>query len=75
MSDKKTDRINVVLTRDAVEAMELLQERTGLKKVDVVNRAITLLEFVEGEMSKGRELRVHNPRRPAEQDQLVKLFF
>lgn len=75
MSSERTDRINVVLTPAAVEAMSLLQERTGMKKVDVVNRAITLLEFVEGELSQGRELLVHNPRRPAEQSQKVKLFF
>lgn len=75
MSGERTDRINVVLTADAVEAMEVLQERTGLKKVDVVNRAIMLLEFVEGELRQGRELLVHNPRRPAEQSQKVKLFF
>lgn len=75
MSDEKPERINVALTPDACEAMNLLQERTDLKKVDLVNRALMLLEFVESELRKGRELKVHNPRRPAEPDQRIKLFF
>ena len=75
MSAEKSERINVSLNPDAIEAMELLQERTGLKKVELVNRALMLMEFVESEMRQGREVTVHNPRRPGEPGQRIKLFF
>lgn len=71
----KSERVNVVLGQDAVEAMERLQERTDMKKVDVINRGIVLLEFVEEELRQGREVLVHDSRRPGEPGQRMKLFF
>lgn len=71
----KNERVNVVLGQDAVEAMERLQERTDMKKVDVINRGIVLLEFVQEELRQGREVLVHNPHRPGEPGQRIKLFF
>lgn len=74
MSPEKPERLNVVLTQDAADSMEILQERTGLKKVDLVNKGIMLLEFVEGELRQGREVIVRDPSCPDDPEQRFKLF-
>ncbi|WP_055480403.1 hypothetical protein [Sphaerimonospora mesophila] len=50
------ERITVGLVARAAEQLQRLQDRTGYSKTDLVNRAITLLEFVDGELAEGNEL-------------------
>jgi hypothetical protein len=54
------ERITVALTPRASESLQQLQDRTGQGKTDIVNRAITLYEFVEAQLSAGHELIVRN---------------
>jgi hypothetical protein len=63
-------RITVGLVDQAAADLQASQDRTGLSKTDIVNRAITLYEFVEGELCSGAELIV---RRDGN-DLLVKLL-
>lgn len=51
-----TDRITVALVRKAGEDLQTTQERTGLSKTDIVNRAISLYEFIDAELSAKAEL-------------------
>jgi hypothetical protein len=50
MSD---ERVNAKLTSDASEALRSLTERTGVRKTDLVNRAISMYAFMDAELSKG----------------------
>lgn len=64
------DRITVALVAKAAADLQDTHERTRMSKTDIVNRAVSLYEFVEAEMSAGAELIV---RRDG-QDYLVKLL-
>lgn len=72
-SDKPAvaDRVNVALIAEAVEALGRLQDRTGLKKVDLVNRALLIYEFVDAELRAGNQVVLRDPEG---RDQLVKIF-
>ncbi|TQM84789.1 hypothetical protein FHX81_7246 [Saccharothrix saharensis] len=72
-SDKPpvADRVNVALIAEAVEALGKLQDRTGLKKVDLVNRALLIYEFVDSELRAGNQVVLRDPEG---RDQLVKIF-
>ena len=50
------DRITVTLVPRAGESLQNLVARTGLSKTDLVNRAITLYEFIESKMQAGNDL-------------------
>ena len=50
------DRITVALVPKAAKELQLLQDRTGLSKTDIVNRAISLYEFVDAEQGAGADL-------------------
>ncbi|MGW4214025.1 hypothetical protein ACWEIJ_38990 [Lentzea sp. NPDC004789] len=65
------ERVNVALIADSAAALGKLQQRTGLKKVDIVNRAVQLYEFVEAQMREGKELVVRDADGT---DRLVKIF-
>jgi hypothetical protein len=54
------DRITVALVHKAGEDLQQLQDRTGLSKTDIVNRAITLYEFIDAQMRLGRDLLVRS---------------
>lgn len=54
------DRITVTLVPRAGEGLQLLVARTGLSKTDLVNRAITLYEFIESKMQAGNDLILRN---------------
>lgn len=56
------DRITVALVRKAGEDLQHLQDRTGLSKTDIVNRAITLYEFLDSQLQSGNDLLVRDPR-------------
>lgn len=58
----RIDRITVALIPKAGEDLQRLQNRTSLSKTDLVNRAITLYEFIEAQRSAGRELLVRDTK-------------
>jgi hypothetical protein len=66
------DRITVALVRKAAEDLQLLQDRTGLSKTDLVNRAITLYEFLDSQIQAGRELLVRDTE--TGETQIVRFF-
>lgn len=56
------ERITVALVRKAGEDLQQLQDRTGLSKTDIVNRAISAYEFIDSELEAGNELLIRNPK-------------
>jgi GTP cyclohydrolase FolE2 len=50
------DRVTVTLVPKAAADLQSAHERTSMSKTDIVNRAISLYEFVEAEMSSGAEI-------------------
>jgi hypothetical protein len=54
------ERITVALIPKAAADLQRLQEKTGLGKTDVVNRAISLYEFVDEKIREGREVLVRD---------------
>ena len=63
-------RVTVALVSRAATDLQSTHERTRMSKTDIVNRAVSLYEFVDAEMSAGAELIV---RRDGE-DYVVKLL-
>jgi len=66
------DRVNVVLVAEAAEALDKLQSRTRMKKVDVVNRALRLYEFIDSEIRAGNKILIRDEEG---KDYLVKLLY
>jgi hypothetical protein len=64
-------RITVALVDKALIDLQRTQERTGLSKTDIVNRAISLYHFIDTELDSGGELQV---RRPTGETYIVKLM-
>jgi hypothetical protein len=56
------ERITVALVARAADDLKSTQERTGLSKTDVVNRALTLYEFVDSCLASGDEIMVRHKR-------------
>ena len=54
------ERITVALIQDVREDLQSLQDRTDLSKTDVVNRAITLYEFIDVQLRKGRDVLIRD---------------
>lgn len=50
------DRISVTLVEQATADLQSTHERTRMSKTDIVNRAVSLYEFVESELSGGAQL-------------------
>ncbi|SMD14766.1 hypothetical protein [Kibdelosporangium aridum] len=65
------DRVNVVLIEQAALALAKLLERTKFKKVDIVNRALTIYEYIDAEMREGNELVIRDPKGS---EQRLKIF-
>jgi hypothetical protein len=63
-------RITVELLRRVAEDLKRTQDRSGLSRTDIVNRALTLYEFIDAELSAGAELFV----RQGDQHYLVELL-
>jgi hypothetical protein len=55
------ERVTVGLIARAAEDLRSTQRRTGLSKTDIVNRALTLYEFVDGRLAAGDEILVRDP--------------
>ena len=70
LPDTLPEPITVALVLKAADDLQLTHERTNLSKTDIVNRAVSLYEFVDAELTAGAELIV---RRDGE-EYLVKLM-
>lgn len=55
-----TERITIALVRKAGEDLQQLQDRTGLSKTDIVNRAISVYQFIESNAAAGNDLLVRD---------------
>jgi hypothetical protein len=64
------DRITVALVARAAADLQATQDRTGLSKTDIVNRAISLYEFIDTELNDGGELIVRRDGK----EHLIKLL-
>jgi hypothetical protein len=64
------DPITVMLVDKAAVDLQITHERTNMSKTDIINRAVSLYEFVDAEIRAGAELII---RRDG-QDYLVKLM-
>lgn len=53
--------ITVALIRKSAADLGILRENTGLSGTDLVNRAVTLYEFVDSQLRAGRELVLRDP--------------
>jgi hypothetical protein len=51
-----TERITVALVPKAAGDLTRLQQRTSLGKTDVVNRAISLYEFLQAQIDAGHDI-------------------
>jgi hypothetical protein len=60
-SSPSSERITVALIPKAVTDLQSLQERTGLSKTDLANRAISLYEFIDTQIRAGREVLIRDP--------------
>jgi hypothetical protein len=54
------ERITMALIAQVSEDLKILQARTGLSKTDVVNRAITLYEFIDAQLRAGKDILVRD---------------
>lgn len=66
------DRITIALIPKAGDDLLRLQARTSLSKTDVVNRAITLYEFVDERTRAGQEILIRDTQ--TQETQLVRLI-
>lgn len=66
------DRITVALVKQAGEDLQTLQDRTGLSKTDIVNRAISLYEFIDAQVKDGNDLLVRDQK--TKETQLIRLL-
>lgn len=66
-----TDRVTVALVPKAAGDLQRAVERTGLSKTDIVNRAISLYEYLDARLSRGDELSIRNEAGQVEQ---IKFF-
>ncbi len=64
-------RVNCALIADAADALHRLRERSGMKQVDLINRALQVYDFVDSELRAGNTLIV---RDPDGRDQAVKIL-
>ena len=55
------ERITVALIPKAAADLQKLLARTGLSKTDIANRAITAYEFIEAQISAGKEVIISDP--------------
>jgi hypothetical protein len=67
-----TDRITVALVQKAQADLQHLLEKTGLSKTDLVNRAISLYEFIDENTTAGREVLIRD--KTTGEDRVVVFF-
>lgn len=66
-----SERITVALIPKAVAELQRLQGSTGLSKTDLVNRAISLYQFIDEQTRAGRDLLLQDKKGDT---QLVRLL-
>jgi hypothetical protein len=66
------ERITVALIPQAAEDLQHLQGRTGLSKTDLVNRAVSLYDFINTQLGEGRDLLIRNNE--TEEIQVIRLM-
>ncbi len=61
-ADRQTvvERITVALIARSAEDLHRTQERTGMSKTDIVNRALTLYDYIDDRLASGSELLIRN---------------
>lgn len=64
------ERITIPLIEKAADDLRITHDRTGLSIIDIVNRAISLYEFVDAELRVKAELIVRRDGK----DHLIKLL-
>lgn len=62
-SPAASGRITVALIDKAANDLQITHERTGLSKTDIVNRALSLYQFVDAELGAGAEFIVRRDGR------------
>jgi hypothetical protein len=67
-----TARITVALIEKARLDLDRLKDRTGLSITDIVNRAISLYEFVDAQVKDGNDLLVRDQK--TRETQLIRLL-
>jgi hypothetical protein len=55
-TETEHEEITVLLVSKVADDLQRTQKRTDLSKTDIVNRAITLYDFLDGEQDSGAEL-------------------
>lgn len=63
-------RITVALVDKAANDLQVTHDRTKMSKTNIVNRALSLYEFVDSELSEGAELIVRRDGK----DHFIKLL-
>ena len=53
---QQPERITVALIPQSADDLQHLQDKTSLSKTDLVNRAITLYEFIDSQLRGGQDL-------------------
>ncbi|GGV06032.1 hypothetical protein GCM10010260_49350 [Streptomyces filipinensis] len=66
------ERITVALIAKAADGLQRLQLRTGLSKTDVVNRSISLYDFIDEQLEDGHELLLR--RKGTDEVQLIHIL-
>jgi hypothetical protein len=66
------DRVTVALVPKAAGDLQQTVERTGLSKTDIINRAVSLYEYIDGRLSSGAELLIRDDK--TGQVELIKFF-
>lgn len=61
-SPQPAERITVALIPRTRGDLQRLGQRTALSKTDIVNRAITLYEFIDAQLRAGQEILIRNNR-------------
>jgi hypothetical protein len=69
---RSADRITVALIPKASDDLQRIQDRTGLSKTDIVNRAITLYEFIDAQLKAGNDVLIRDP--VTQETQLVRFL-
>ena len=58
----KAERITVALVPKVAEELQRLQDRTSLSKTDLANRAITLYEYINDQLSADKEVLIRDKK-------------
>ena len=66
-SSAEATRVTIALMPRAAAGLAALTGRTGQSKTDLVNRAITAYDFIDAQLSAGRDLLVRDRETGAEQ--------